>query len=100
MIFKLYWWWFKRQNGYPCKNELRKAADYASSLGILSNRLDVFVNLYSIYSIEEVADKMNVTRERVRQILMKVVRLADKKSITHIHAVENKALWDKVRNRT
>lgn len=70
---ELKWWWFLRQNSVPHPEEIRS---FYPLKPLITPRMEMIVNRYALlgFSLEEIADEMQCTRERVRQMLLKFRR--------------------------
>lgn len=74
MTRKLKFWWFRRQNGYPCKEEFRPIL-VKSKISTMSRTYLIGMSYVRWEStLESVAEEFGVTRERVRQVLNKIYR--------------------------
>ena len=63
------YWYFRRRNWYPCRKEIEELLPKKKQTDMITS-----MSLFYIYgdSLEEIATRFFVTRERVRQCLMKV----------------------------
>lgn len=70
MFKRLKYWWFRRNNGYPCQQEVK---ELVSKTRLRSLRtLGMAMHYCMSPDIETTAREFNVTRERVRQVLLKL----------------------------
>lgn len=74
MIQRIKNWWFLRQNGHPSKEEIKSLA-YKNPQ--ISPKILLAAAQYARgKTLEEIAADQNITRERVRQYLLKYLREA------------------------
>lgn len=73
IIKRLKYWWFRRRNWYPCQQEMCEIYARVSSDRLIYRKYGIVLS-YCLKdaTIITVAEDWGVTRERVRQILMKV----------------------------
>jgi DNA-directed RNA polymerase sigma subunit (sigma70/sigma32) len=80
MALKLYFWWFRLTHDHPCKEEVLEALSRRDLKVVNMTRGQYIALFYGIspkrseLAIQAAAEKYEVTRERVRQILLKTVR--------------------------
>lgn len=78
MLNKLYFWWYRRRNFVPHKNEILqiyKSIKWKIDDPRWNRRRIGMANAYCWGStLEEIADHYNVPRERVRQVLRRFYR--------------------------
>jgi hypothetical protein len=76
-IRKLYFWYYRKRYHVPCKREIDECIHQKK----FPDRVWAYAVTYLLpdYTLEDVAFVFNVTRERVRQVLFKIVREANKK---------------------
>jgi hypothetical protein len=72
-LVRLKYWWFRRQNGYPCHREMIYVL---ARTPLRSFRVLTFGTTYceNLGNLELTAKDLNVTRERTRQVLWKLWR--------------------------
>lgn len=74
MMRELKNWWFARQNGYPSKDEMRRIL-WLTNTDPTSRTFQIgLAYVQGGATIESVAADFEVTRERVRQVLLKLQR--------------------------
>lgn len=72
---QLRYWWFRRKNFVPCRDEMAEL-HYDVSLQCTFRIWEIYVAYVSGQTIPEIAQKLGVTNERVRQCLLKAWRQA------------------------
>lgn len=70
LINSLIYWKFRRNNAYPCPEEV---IELVAKTPLKSDRIiNIALCFYATRSLEKTAERFDVTRERVRQILWKL----------------------------
>lgn len=75
MIRHFFWWLHRRKHGYPSQDEIFVLFPRIHALSTPRIR-EASLHYMMGYSICEIAERMNCTRERIRQMIMKARRQA------------------------
>lgn len=75
-INKMRYWWFEREHEVPHPEEIRDLYFNYITKHCTTRIRHVSVRYFMGFSMEEIAQEMGCTRERVRQLLFKARRVA------------------------
>lgn len=82
MIKKIKYWWFRRVHGLPHPNEIKELVSMVDP-NRAKGRFKLIATVYSYgMSIDNIALSMDVSRERIRQVLFRIVFEAKSKNET------------------